>query len=74
MAPIARNQADNDVVIGNVVNNEAETAKNQAPNLEVLLATQTVYMQEDLISRVLAIERMRKDTPWGNVLTNKQLL
>jgi hypothetical protein len=62
LVPIARNKADNDVVIGNVVNNEAETAKNQAPNLEVLLATQT------------AIERMRKDTPWGNVLTNKQLL
>jgi hypothetical protein len=30
MAPIARNQADNDVVIGNVVNNEAGTARNQA--------------------------------------------
>jgi hypothetical protein len=38
LVPIARNKADNDVVIGNVVNNEAETAKNQAPNLEVVFS------------------------------------
>jgi hypothetical protein len=62
MAPIARNKANDDVVIGNVVNNEAVTARNQVPNQEVLieLATQTVYMQEDLINRVSVIERMLK--------------
>jgi hypothetical protein len=67
MAPITSNEADNDVV-GNVFNNEVGTAKNQAPNLEVLivLATQSVYMQKDLINRVLAIERVLK--------TNKKYL
>jgi hypothetical protein len=62
MASIARNQADNDVVIGNVVNNEAGTARNQARNLEVLieLARQTVYILEDLIDRVSAIKGIPK--------------
>jgi hypothetical protein len=61
MAPIIRSKVNNDVV-GRVVNNEVGIARNQSSNLEALttLATQTVYLLEDLINRVSAIERTLK--------------
>jgi ribosomal protein S30 len=59
MAPITRTKADEDA-IEDVVNNKAGTVRNQAPNLEALIATQIVYTLEDLINRVLAIEGMLK--------------
>jgi hypothetical protein len=61
MACITRNKADTDVV-QNIANNEVGTVRNQAPNLEALIAltTQTVHMWEDVINKVSAIEMMLK--------------
>jgi hypothetical protein len=61
MARITRNKADTDVV-QNIANNEVRTVRNQAPNLEALIAltTQTVHMWEDVINKVLVIEMMLK--------------